>query len=149
MMLRAWCAIYHIVSVVQPLKQFRDLFRWVLQIVVQSDDSVVPRRPDAAEQGIVLAVIAHQVDAAQSLILATQVHDALPASIAAAVVHEDHLVRQVELLKHRREATHERAERQCAVVDRDDNRDRASALHKYSLRPSWSAILLALPGAHA
>ena len=88
MMLRAWCAIYHIVSVVQPLKQFRDLFRWVLQIVVQSDDSVVPRRPDAAEQGIVLAVIAHQVDAADPGVLQGQLLHDFPTPVPAAVVHE-------------------------------------------------------------
>ena len=57
-------SINNVESLFQLFEQSRDFFGWMLQIVIHRHDQVVFRRADAAEQGVMLAIVAHQIQAA-------------------------------------------------------------------------------------
>ena len=57
-------AINDIESLFQLFEQSRDFFGRMLQIVIHRHDHVVLRRADAAEQRIMLAIVAHQIQSA-------------------------------------------------------------------------------------
>ena len=57
-------AVHDVDIVVQSVEERGDLFRRVLQIVVERHGDGVPGRADSAEQRAVLAAIAGQVDRA-------------------------------------------------------------------------------------
>ena len=112
-------AVDDVVAFRQLLEELRDLFRRVLQIVVERDDHVMARATDPGEQRVVLAVIAHQVDAAHPRVLSGQPADDVPAPVAAAVVDEDDLGARGLRAQHRLQPSHQGFERAFAVVDRN------------------------------
>ena len=91
MLLRLRRSIDDVVSLFKPGKQPRNFFRWILEVVVNRDDKLVICLADAAQQGVMLAVVAHQVDAVKPMETFGQRDDGFPASITAAIVDEDYL----------------------------------------------------------
>jgi hypothetical protein len=69
-----------------------DILRPMLQIVVHGDGGVIFCGLDPAQRGIVLAVIAHQVDAVDPGIFLCQGADQLPALVRAAIIDEDDFI---------------------------------------------------------
>ena len=106
----------------------------MLEIVVNGDDGVEASRPDAAEQGVVLAVIAHQVDRPQRGILARQLLDHVPGVIPAAVVDDDHLRVASQALADGGKSPEELGKRQGAVVGGDHDGDSRAELTHGSIK---------------
>ena len=77
----------------QPVQDGGDLFRRVLQVVVDGNDDGMLRGPDAAQEGVVLAVITHQFEAADLRPLFDEAKYLLPTVVGAAVADEDDLER--------------------------------------------------------
>jgi len=82
-------AVDHIVPFSELGKQLGDFFGGMLEIVVHGDDDRMRSRPDAAQQGIVLAVIAHHADSLAARVLGGQLAKKRPAVVRAAVVHQN------------------------------------------------------------
>ena len=57
-------AINNVESLFQLFEQSRDFFGRMLQIVIHRHDHVVFRRADPAEQSVMLAIVAHQIQSA-------------------------------------------------------------------------------------
>ena len=57
-------AINNVESVFQLFEKSRDFFGRMLQIVIDRHDHVVFRRADPAQQGVMLAIVAHQIQPA-------------------------------------------------------------------------------------
>ena len=58
------CAINNVESLFQLFEQSRDFFGRMLQIVIHRHDHIVFCRADAAEQRVMLAIVAHQIQTA-------------------------------------------------------------------------------------
>jgi len=94
------------------------LLRRVLQVVVHGDDHAEPGHPDAGQQGIVLAIVPHQVDPPDPRVHFHQGTDDLPARIPAAVVHKDEFVPVAGPLQHGVQPGHQVGQDLAAVVHR-------------------------------
>ena len=70
-------------------QQFVDLLGWVLKVVVDGDDDFTPGRTNAAQQGVVLPVVARQFDATHPCVFAGELLDDLPGVVAAAVLYKN------------------------------------------------------------
>ena len=57
-------AINNVESLFQLFEQSRDFFGRMLQIVIHRHDHVVFRRANAAQQSVMLAIVAHQIQPA-------------------------------------------------------------------------------------
>ena len=117
-------AVDDVVPFVELRQQSRDLLGWLLKIVVQRDDHLVPAASDATEQRVVLPVVSHKVDADDLGIPERERLDRGPAVIATAVVHQDDFVRRGELIEHDAKPVDQRRQSRRAVVDRYHDRDR-------------------------
>ena len=115
-------AVDRVVTLAELFEQLRDLLGGVLQVVVHRHDDVVACGADAAQQCIVLAEVAHQVDAADPVVPGGELLDHPPAAVAAPVVDEDELIGRSGLLEHGPEPGHQLGRRGLAVVDRNDDR---------------------------
>ena len=85
-------AINDIESLFQLFEQSRDFFGWLLQIVIHRHDYIVFCRANAAEQSIMLAIVAHEIEATHRRVARGEFGDYVPASVPAAVVDQDDLV---------------------------------------------------------
>ena len=95
-----WRTIDDVVAFIQSGQQAMDLFRRILQVVVvQRHDRLAARGPNAAQQGVVLAMVARQAQAEHAGIGRSQLLDDAPGVVAAAVFHEDDLERPADLLE--------------------------------------------------
>src|SRR4029079_15934457 len=92
MLLLIRCTVNHIALFSEQCEHFWNLFRWILQIIVQSNRALISSNPNATQQGIVLTKIAHEADSEHPRILLHQFGYDFPASVVAAVVHQDSLV---------------------------------------------------------
>jgi len=79
----------------------------VLEVVVEGEGELVAGLPDATEQGVVLAVVPQQPDAAHPGVFSGELLDHGPGAGAAVVVREDQLVRP-ELARQHRSQTQDR-----------------------------------------
>lgn len=95
-----------------------------MEVVVEGHDDVVPSRTNTGEKRVVLAVVAHQVDAAQPLVLDRKSLDHGPARVCTAVDHEDDLGLSGEVREDGLEPVDKRRQRGSAVEDRDDDGER-------------------------
>ena len=82
-------AVNDVPSLLPQGEELRDLLRRMLEVVIYGDGGVVDRRPEAAQQRVVLPVVAHQVDAPDVGITPRQVLDAAPAAFRASIVDQD------------------------------------------------------------
>src|SRR3954462_11723094 len=82
-------AIDDIISLVQSIKELSDLFWRVLQIIVHCDNNVIVCRANATEQGVMLPVVAHKIDATHPWILACQVAHNIPATVTTTIINKD------------------------------------------------------------
>jgi hypothetical protein len=121
----AWLAVDDVDVVAERLEQTGDLLRRMLQVVVHRDHDLAGRGADAAKQRRVLAVVPHEVDAADPGPLAGELADHFPAPVAAAVVDEQELDPRAARASERFDAVDERRQARLALVDRDDDRERA------------------------
>src|SRR5437016_11585809 len=80
--------VHYVVPFGQLLQQSRDLLGRMLEIVIHSDDDFVPSSPDATQERVVLAVIAHQADAPDPGIGLPELRNDPPTPISTAVVYE-------------------------------------------------------------
>ena len=64
-----------------------------MQIVVNGYDDAASSRPDAAQQGVVLAEVAHQVDAPNELEACSEIFDDNPTAVPTAIVDQNDLAR--------------------------------------------------------
>ena len=71
----------------------------VLEVVVHGDDEVAGGLAEAGEVGVVLAVVAQEVEGHDVRGGARAVGDHLPAAVLAAVVDQDQLVAQAGVLE--------------------------------------------------
>ena len=106
----------------QASEQLRNLLGGVLQVVVHRHDDAVACSADAAQQCVVLAEVAHQVDAADPVVPAGELLDHPPAAVAASVVYEDEFIARSGLFEHGPDPGHQLGQGDLAVVDRNDDR---------------------------
>ena len=135
MLLRLGCPVNDVIPFLEAGYEARNLFRRILQVVVHRHDDVVFRQPDAAEQGVVLAVIPHEVDTLNAGEALRQRGNHIPASIAASVVDENHLEWIAGSGEHGMEPFHQEGQGLFAVVYWNDDGNRSSEagiLHGFS-----------------
>jgi len=96
----------------------------MLEVVVDGDDHVVAGEPDAAEKRVVLAVVAHQGDAADPAIPTGDPLDRRPGRVATAVVDDDHLPRR-SVREDRLQPIDQLLQGQLRVVGGNHDRDAA------------------------
>ena len=96
----------------------------MLQVVVHRHEDVEPGRPNAAEKCIVLSVISHQVDSAHPVMLRGEPLYHPPALVPAAVIDQQQFVFARHHGQDRLQAFDQFRQRQFAVIDRNDDRDR-------------------------
>src|SRR5580692_6515181 len=87
-----WPAVNDVTALLENCQQLRNLFRRMLQVVVHGDNYAIVSRPNSAQQSIVLAVIAHQVDGVNPWVTLCKFADHVPAAVGAAVVYQHKLV---------------------------------------------------------
>ena|SRR6266567_8168584 len=90
----------------------------MLQIVVHRDNYVVSCGPYAAQERIVLPVIAHEVDTGYPWVLALELADNFPAAVGAAVVDENQFVLDRQRRQPLREPLHKFRQDSFASVNR-------------------------------
>ena len=105
-----------------------DLLGRVLEIGVEGDDDVTARPLHPGEHRRVLPVVPVEPDDAHRPVLGVEGAQDVRGAVAAAVVHEDDLVRPPELLERLGEAMVEVAEALGLVEDRHDDRERRARL---------------------
>jgi hypothetical protein len=115
-------AVDDVVPARQLVEQLRDLLGWVLEVVVDRDDDLSRRGADACQQGVVLAVVAHQLDPVDTRVLRRDLGNAHGALVDAAVVDEHDLV--VRAVERGLDPVDECRHRAGAVVHGDDDRER-------------------------
>jgi len=115
-------AVHDIIALVQPGQQRADLLRRVLEVIVHGHQRGVRRQPDAAQQSVMLAVVAHQIHPAHPGIAPRQALDRGPASVAAAIVDQDRLIARSQGGQDSGQPGQQWLQAVLAVVDRDDNR---------------------------
>ena len=116
--------INHLETLVEFGHQLVDFFRRMLQVVVHRHQGVEPGRPNAAEERIVLSVISHQVDSAHPVMLRGEPLYHPPALVPAAVIDQHQFVFARRPGQHRLQALDQFRQRQFAVIDWNDDRDR-------------------------
>jgi hypothetical protein len=79
-------AIHDIVALGQLGEQLRHLIGWMLEVVVHGDDDRVASSTNSRQQCVVLAVVAHQVDAIYRRLALHQGADDLPTLVTTPVV---------------------------------------------------------------
>ena len=92
MLLSLGCPVNDIVTFGKLLDEFGNLLWWILQIVVDRHDNLMFGCSDAAQQGVMLAIIAHQIDAANPSMLGSKLGDRLPATIFTPIIDKDKFV---------------------------------------------------------
>ena len=112
----------------------------MLQVVVQGDGRGEPGGPDATKQGIVLAVIPHEVDRPERWILGSEPLENLPGVIPAAVVDDDDFVRRAQAQEDRRKPPHQLGQSQRAIVCRNDDRGAGGELGHRSVKQSLVVV---------
>ncbi len=113
---------HHVVPVEHGVDEDQRLVRRVLQVVVHRDDVVTGRLAQPGQVGVVLAVVAQQVEGDDVLGVPRAVGDDLPAAVLAAVVDEDQLVPQTGSPEDLEDPVDRRADDLDAVVHGDDDR---------------------------
>ena len=108
-----------VVALERLVDQQEQLVGRVLQVVVHGDDVVAGGLAQAGEVGVVLAVVAQQVEGDDVRRAAGAVGDDVPAPVAAAVVDQHDLVAQARGLEDLDDPVDGRADEVLAVVDRD------------------------------
>jgi hypothetical protein len=134
---RAVDHVHRVAARRERIEQLGDLLGRVLQIVVHGDHDGAGGRPDAAQQGVVLTVVAHQVDAAHARLARRQLQDDLPARVAAAVVDQHDLGARRAAGQHRSQPGDQLGQRRGAVVHRYDHGD----LQRRSRRRRWPGFV--------
>ena len=92
----------------------------MLKVVVHGHEDGVPGGADSAEQRVVLAVVAHQVDGVNPRVLRGQAGDDVPTVVGAVVVDEDEFVIFGERGQDFAQAAGEFGQDGFAAIDRDD-----------------------------
>jgi hypothetical protein len=109
------------VNHIEPLFQFRqeprNFVRRILQVVVDRCDNFVFCSPNSAQQRIVLAHVAHQVDSTNPGALANKISNGLPALIRARVVHQDQFELLRTLWQHRFQFSYQRGQNHRTAID--------------------------------
>ena len=100
-----------------------DLAHRVLQVVVHRDDDVVAGGTDAAQERVVLAVVAVQADAAHALVLEREPAHDVPRAVAAAVFDEDHFEALDQCSHRRHQLPMQLRQVRLGVEHRDHDRD--------------------------
>ena len=118
-------AIDDIETLRQHRQQFGDLLGRMLQIVIHGDDHVILRGADAAQQRIVLAIVAHQVDGMNPGMAICQLADYVPASVRAAVVDQHQFVVGRNPVEHSLQALDQFGQDGFAAVNRHHHREPA------------------------
>src|SRR6266446_5965930 len=96
-------SVNDIVAFSKFLNEFRYFLRWILQIVVKRYDNLMLCGADAAQYCIVLAVVTHQVDTANPLMLGRELSDRFPAAIFTPVINKDKFVTFAQSAQNRRQ----------------------------------------------
>lgn len=116
-------SVHHVcVLLLEPIEQLGYLLRRILEVVVHRHHDAAARGSDSCEQGVVLPVVPHHVEAANARLRSRERGDPLPAFVGAPVVDEHELVRAVP--ERFVDAPDELGKRSGAVLDRDHDRKR-------------------------
>ncbi len=113
-------AVDHVVSLVEDGEQFRDFLGRMLEVVVHGDDDGVLGGADSAQQRVVLAVVAHQVDGVNPRVLRSEMSHDVPTVVGTVVVDEDEFVIFGESGQDFAQAADEFGQYAFAAVDRHD-----------------------------
>jgi hypothetical protein len=108
----------HVMAFAQHRQQLGNLLGRILQIVVNGDDEFAAGRADAAQQGVVLAVVAAHAQAAHTGVAGTQALDHAPGIVAAAILDEHDLEAQLLRLEHGLQALVQHGQDRRRAVDR-------------------------------
>src|SRR5262249_34885992 len=121
---------------VNGVQELGDLLRRVLQVIIQSDNVFPPRMAEAAHEGIVLTVVAHQLNNDDAIIVfRLQLTEYVPRPSSAAVLDEDDFMTEPGPLQYVQQPRDQSAQRRFRAVDRDDYRD-VNTKHRSSLSPN-------------
>ncbi len=101
-----------------------DFFRRVLQVVIHGDDVGAAGLLQAAHEGIVLPIVAHQLHSDDVLGIAlAQGLQTVPRSITAAVIDQQNFVALAHAAQHGAQARMQLDQGGRRVINRDDNRN--------------------------
>ena len=131
-----------VVALHRLLDEQQRLVGRVLQVVVEGDHVVAGRLPHAGDVGVVLAVVAQQVERDDVRALRGPGADDVPAAVAAAVVDEDDLVAQPGGLEDLEDRVDRAPDHVLAVVDRDH--DRVGEVGRVGAHGAPLAVLLVI-----
>src|SRR6266481_2340154 len=96
----------------------------MLQVIINRYNCIETCSPNTAKQRIVLAIIPHQIDAANICPRCGYSLDDLPTSVSAGIINEYHLPLRAEGGEHGFQALHQGRQNSFAVKDRNDHRER-------------------------
>jgi len=114
--------IHHINIAFESFNKIGDFFGRMLQVIIHGDDKLFCGCPDAAQQGIMLPGISHQVKTCDMCwILRRQSLDYLPAGIRAPIVDQQYFIIRENSWHHLGQSLNQG--RQClgAIVNRYHN----------------------------
>src|SRR5437660_5861290 len=126
--------VHYVVPFGQLLQQSRDLLGRMLEIIVHGDDDLVPSSPDATQERVVLAVIAHQADAPDPGIGFPELRNDPPTRINAAVVYKYELEPRGSSLQRHAQPLREVPKNPSGVVHRHHDGHTHRIGHEDSLR---------------
>src|SRR5579883_93583 len=112
----------------EPIEQGRYFFGRVLEIIVHGDDDLVSRLADTAKQGVMLTIIAGQVDSAHFGVELGQRRDDFPTLIGTSVIDKKDLKCRGARLQHIANAGGQLRQARFPSINRDDDGYRL-ALH--------------------
>ncbi len=115
--------VNNVMPFLQSCDQLGHLFRRMLQVVIHGNEDLVTGLPDPAQQGIVLAVIAQQVDRPDPRMLRRELMHDRPAVIGAAIVDQDAFIRVGQRGQHLAQGLDQGGQAFAAPVDRNHDRD--------------------------
>src|SRR5262245_56078553 len=91
----------------------------MLEVIVHRDHDRVARGADPGQERVVLAVVPHEIDAADPAVLPGRLADPVPGFVPAAVVDQDDLEAVGDGGQHGGEALDQAGQARLAVVDGD------------------------------
>ena len=118
-----------------------DILRRILKIVIDGNDNVVLRRPYAAQNRVVLAEVAHEMDGNGPWIAIRFAVQHSFAAIPAAIVDQDDFIPGGESGKYFLKASEQDGKAIFRVINRNDDRKRVDqCVYRYALNAGDCSI---------